>query len=90
MTVNLIQILAKMPPAIDAIVKVSLILTLGWLLHGALARRNPRWRVLLWRVAAVGAALVPLLGLVMPRLKVAVPREGRANCCRFPMRVART
>jgi peroxiredoxin len=34
------------------------LLILAWVVHAALAGRNPRWRVLLWRSAAVGLATV--------------------------------
>ncbi|MEN6625130.1 MAG: carboxypeptidase regulatory-like domain-containing protein [Candidatus Sumerlaeia bacterium] len=40
--------------------KLTLLLALGWLLHAALGRANPRWRVLLWRLIAVGSILLPL------------------------------
>jgi hypothetical protein len=35
------------------LVKVTAILLAAWLVHMALLRANPRWRVLLWRVTAV-------------------------------------
>lgn len=50
--------------------KLTLVLTAAWCGHAALARRNPRWRVWLWRVAGMGgavllgcAALPPLYGI---------------------------
>src|SRR5260370_37967636 len=38
------------------ILKWTAVLALAWLAHGSLARRNPRWRVALWRFAIVGLA----------------------------------
>ncbi|MCE5229069.1 M56 family metallopeptidase [bacterium] len=40
--------------------KATLVLALGWAIHATLGRANPRWRVLLWRVVAVGLALLPV------------------------------
>ena len=35
------------------LVKATVLLAVAWMIHYALARANPRWRVLLWRSAAV-------------------------------------
>ncbi len=48
------------------IVKWTIVLVLAWLVHGMLARRNPRWRVAVWRSAVVGLALVAILSGVPP------------------------
>jgi beta-lactamase regulating signal transducer with metallopeptidase domain len=48
------------------IAKWTVVLALAWLAHGMLARRNPRWRVALWRSAFVGLALVAVLSGVPP------------------------
>lgn len=67
--------LAGLPlsPAWLMLAKITLILAGGWLLHGAFARLNPRWRVLLWRMVAAGLAALPLLlGLDSP-IELPVP-----------------
>ena len=69
-----LQLLIDLPPVADALLKATLILALGWALHFALARRNPRWRLLLWRAVAVSVLLTPFLALLMPALKLSVPR----------------
>ncbi len=41
------------------LLKITAILAAAWLLHVALNRANPRWRVFLWRVTAVGLIALP-------------------------------
>ena len=59
--------LNAMPSIIDgpfwftALVKISLLLAIAWLVHFAIAAINPRWRVVLWRSATVGVVAVLLL-----------------------------
>jgi hypothetical protein len=47
-------------------IKWTLVLVLAWLGHGLLARRNPRWRVALWRTVLVGLGAVAILAGVPP------------------------
>lgn len=63
-----LQAAASAPVLVMMLLKASIILALGWALHFALARANPRWRVLLWRGVAVAVVLVPMC-LVLPALK---------------------
>ena len=59
--------LNAMPSIIDgpfwftALVKISLLLAIAWLVHFAIAAMNPRWRVVLWRSVTVGVVAVLLL-----------------------------
>lgn len=62
-----LQAAASAPVLVMMLLKASIILALGWALHFALARANPRWRVLLWRGVAVTVVLVPMC-LVLPAL----------------------
>ncbi|WP_010586883.1 carboxypeptidase regulatory-like domain-containing protein [Schlesneria paludicola] len=61
-------------------IKVSLTLLAAWLGHAIVSQKNPRWQVLIWRVAASAMAvcfvgtLVPPLYLV-PFLRAEVTRE---------------
>jgi beta-lactamase regulating signal transducer with metallopeptidase domain len=48
------------------VVKWTVVLALAWLAHGILAGWNPRWRVMLWRSAVVGLALVTVLSTTVP------------------------
>jgi beta-lactamase regulating signal transducer with metallopeptidase domain/peroxiredoxin len=58
------------------LVKWTAVLVLAWLAHGLLARRNPRWRVALWRTALVGLALVAVLSGIPPIVTYPlVPRD---------------
>lgn len=78
-TMTAIQAFFANPSMVPAwamlLAKVTLILGVGWLLHGMLGRANPRWRVLAWRLAAVGVLALPLtLWLGSPiRLRLALP-----------------
>ncbi len=56
-----IQMLVELPLLISILLKVTVVLGVGWILHIFLARRNPRWRVLLWRGVVIGIVLVPIL-----------------------------
>jgi hypothetical protein len=56
-----------MPPiGLAVIARWTAVLALAWLGHGMLARRNPRWRVALWRTTVAGIALVAVLSAVPP------------------------
>jgi len=65
-------------PLVDApvwavvVLKVTAILAAAWAAHGALWRSNPRWRVLLWRVTAVGLAALPAVGWLSPAFEIRV------------------
>ncbi len=54
------------------VVRWTALLALAWLGHFALAGRNPRWRVALWRGAVVGVACVGVLSLAPPLLTIPV------------------
>ncbi len=56
----------------------TVLLTLAWCAHGALVRRNPRWRVILWRATLVGIAGIGLLTLAPPVLTIPVAPPVRA------------
>lgn len=43
------------------LIKITGLLAITWVLHVALIRNNPRWRVLLWRTAAMGVIALTLL-----------------------------
>jgi len=58
---NWIQILAGLPLPVAILLKITMVLSLGWIIHFSLAHSNPRWRVLLWRVVIVGVILVAVL-----------------------------
>ncbi|MDB4766103.1 carboxypeptidase regulatory-like domain-containing protein [bacterium] len=50
------------------LLKVTLVLTVAWLLHVMLQRSNSRWRILLWRTTAIGVLSVALFSLWTPML----------------------
>lgn len=69
------EMLVGLPVAWTMGLRMTAVLAVAWLLHLALAKCNPRWRVLLWRGAAVGVVLVPVLVLFLPKLEVSVERD---------------
>lgn len=72
------------------LVKVTALLVLGWVAQAALARVNPRWRVLAWRVAAVGILALPVAFCVVPKVELAVagpPPAAQAVVAQLPARV---
>ena len=58
------------------IAKWTLLLVLVWLAHAALAGRNPRWRVALWRGAMLGVAIIMVLAMVPPIVSVLIVTDG--------------
>jgi beta-lactamase regulating signal transducer with metallopeptidase domain/thiol-disulfide isomerase/thioredoxin/protocatechuate 3,4-dioxygenase beta subunit len=76
------------------VAKCTLLLALAWLGHAALARRNPRWRVVLWRGATLGIGLVAALTAVPPLVRLPIepdtPRAlaERHNGIAVPSRLA--
>src|ERR1700722_10183645 len=52
--------LVDIPFSEMVLLKITILLAVAWALHRALARANPRWRVLLWRGTAVAGVLGPL------------------------------
>ena len=54
------------------LVKLTAILLAAWLAHLALRRTNPRWRVFLWRVTAVGLVVLPAVAWMLPSLPIHV------------------
>ncbi|MCE5230877.1 M48 family metalloprotease [bacterium] len=69
---SLMQIMTELPAAAVILLKVTALLAIGWLLHFALAGRNPRWRVLVWRLVMTGLIVLPLAGWLLPKLRVKV------------------
>ena len=55
------QMLVDLPLPVSILLKITLVLGAGWMLHLILVRFNPRWRVLLWRGVVAGVVLVPIL-----------------------------
>ena len=62
----------ELPFLAEILVKTTLFLVAMWIAHFLLRRANPRWRVLLWRGAAVGLLAVPILRAALPELPVPV------------------
>jgi hypothetical protein len=58
--------------AVGFLAKLTLLLVVAWLLHSALVRANPRWRVLVWRGSAASALIVLALTLAGPAISLAV------------------
>ena len=66
--------LAEVPRGFSLAGRWTALLILAWGVHVALAGRNPRWRVLLWRSAAVGLATIVLLTVGPPIVTWRLPR----------------
>src|SRR4051794_30197689 len=66
------------PIVLSLVARWTVLLSLAWAAHAALAGRNPRWRVALWRAVAIGAAAVPFLACSSPVIRWPLPDAGRA------------
>ena len=58
---DFIHILVDLPLIVLVLLKITMVLGLGWMVHFFLTHRNPHWRVLLWRCIITGIFLVPAL-----------------------------
>ena len=72
------------------LLKATAILSAAWLVHAALGRVNPRWRVLTWRITAVSLVALPLISQAMPALEIQVEktlpaREAASMPALFPL-----
>jgi beta-lactamase regulating signal transducer with metallopeptidase domain/uncharacterized GH25 family protein len=67
-----LQPIVDAPVWIVLLSKITAILLIAWLIHLALARTNPRWRVFLWRVTTVGLIVLPAAGWLLPALEIHV------------------
>ena len=61
---NFINAIIELPLIFSILLKITIILGLGWLINYVLANHNPRWRVLLWRCVIISIFLVPALAPV--------------------------
>ena len=61
------------------LLKISVILCVGWGIHFSLLRQNPRWRILLWRSVLCGILLIPLVSVVIPTYELSIPRITAFN-----------
>ncbi|WP_231963241.1 M56 family metallopeptidase [Symmachiella macrocystis] len=52
--------------------KLTVLLGAVWVIHFALVRRNPRWRVLLWRGLMLGMILLPVVELLSPSWNLSI------------------
>ena len=72
---DFIHVLVDLPLIVLVLLKITMVLGLGWIVHFFLIHRNPHWRVLLWRCVIVGLFLVPaLLPLKYMQIRVASSR----------------
>lgn len=67
-----IQPIVDAPVWVMLLLKLTVILLAAWLVHLAIARTNPRWRVVLWRVTAVGLIAMPSVAWLFPSLDIPV------------------
>jgi len=73
-TSSVVLWLAEVPWGYSLAGRWTALLTLAWVAHLALAKRDPRWRVLVWRSAAVGLATIVILTAVPPIVTWRLPR----------------
>ena len=69
-----LQPIVDAPAWVVLLLKLTAILSAAWLAHLAIARTNPRWRVVLWRVTAVGLIAMPAVAWLLPSLEIRVPQ----------------
>jgi beta-lactamase regulating signal transducer with metallopeptidase domain/uncharacterized GH25 family protein/thiol-disulfide isomerase/thioredoxin len=90
--VNLLSaILGGFPSLVDVpacgmlLLKATALLAVAWAAHGALGRRNPRWRVVVWRVAAVGLVALPVVTWLLPAMNIYVEQPAATQSLPSPI-----
>ncbi len=69
---DFIHVLVDLPLIVLVLLKITIVLGLGWIVQFFLTHHNPHWRVLLWRCIIIGIFLVPaLLPLKYMQIRVA-------------------
>ena len=58
--------------AIDIVIRLSIVLTIGWLALWISAKQNPRWSVLITRCMMIAGLGLPLVYLCLPAITLAV------------------
>ena len=78
MLTSVIRTLAETSPGLELLLKVTVLLLLGWSIHFSLRRFNPRWRVLLWRTVIFGVFMIPFVAFLTPgvRIHFTLPAES--------------
>jgi len=74
-----LQPIVDAPAWVVLLLKLTAILSAAWLAHLAIARTNPRWRVVLWRVTAVGLIAMPAVACLLPSLEIRVAAASRGR-----------
>lgn len=70
---SIMRCLIDLDPSTIWLVKLTLTLATVWLLHAALARANPRWRVFLWRGSALCIAVLFSFALAGQFVSLTIP-----------------
>jgi len=71
--------LAEVPWGYALAGRWTALLILAWLAHLVLAKRDPRWRVLVWRSAAAGLATIVILTVAPPIVTWRLPSRSRSS-----------
>ncbi|MBN2590418.1 MAG: carboxypeptidase regulatory-like domain-containing protein [Sedimentisphaerales bacterium] len=58
---ELFHTIIGLPIIISIILKITIVLSAGWIAHLFVVRYNPRWRIVIWRCVIIGIFLVPAL-----------------------------
>jgi beta-lactamase regulating signal transducer with metallopeptidase domain len=69
---NLARRSVDIPPLVWMLIQFTALFAAAWVAHAALARANPRWRVLLWRGTGIAVLLLPIWVGFGPLLTVPV------------------
>jgi beta-lactamase regulating signal transducer with metallopeptidase domain len=70
--------LVDIPFSEMVLLKITVLLAVAWALHRALARANPRWRVLLWRGVVVAVVLGPVWMRFGPPVTVSIAEQPKS------------
>jgi len=74
--INGLEFQIEFPSLFLILLKITIVLCVGWLLHFCLRRKNPHWRMLVWRGVVCGVVFIPLISAVVPSYQVQVPQTA--------------
>ncbi len=69
---GLTEIMVNLPLQASILLKVTIVLGVSWFLQFLLAKRNPHWRLLLWRCAIISLLVIPVL-VPFSYLRISIP-----------------
>ncbi|MCA9077043.1 MAG: redoxin domain-containing protein [Planctomycetaceae bacterium] len=73
-----VEWLVDLPASLDLVLRVTVLLSVAWVVHHCLRACNPRWRVQLWRMTSLACCAIAA-AMLMPKLAVSIVPSKHAK-----------